>query len=311
MAVQLKKPMEGPQFPQFKPLELGDRALLHGLIRDYQPETSELTFTNLFIWRNRYKFEWAFLDGLLCLISAPPGRDPVAFPPLGPGPRVEPVRTILRWLKEERGSADPRIERADARLVSELSPSEEFRAEPVRDHFDYVYRTVDLIELAGSRYHGKRNHLARLADLHTYSYAGLEPSHLVPCLSLAEAWCTVKRCEEDMDLTDELEAIKDSLAHFQGLEIRGGVILIGGKVEAFTLGELLNRRTAVVHVEKANPDIPGLYAAVNQEFCRNEWSEVPFINREQDLGDPGLRQAKLSYRPVRMIEKFTIRGGGA
>jgi hypothetical protein len=78
------------------------------------------------------------------------------------------------------------------------------------------------------------------------------------------------------------------------------------KVEAFALGELLNDQTAVVHVEKANPEIPGLYPMINQQFCEKTWQDVPLINREQDLGDPGLRKAKLSYYPDHLVEKFRI-----
>jgi hypothetical protein len=78
-------------------------------------------------------------------------------------------------------------------------------------------------------------------------------------------------------------------------------------VEAFTCGELLNAATAVIHLEKANPEIGGLYAAINQQFCQQAWAGVDFINREQDLGEPGLRKAKLSYHPQRLVEKFRVR----
>jgi hypothetical protein len=79
-----------------------------------------------------------------------------------------------------------------------------------------------------------------------------------------------------------------------------------GRAEAFAFGELLNKDTAVVHIEKANPEIPGLYAAINQRYCREHWSGTAFVNREQDLGEPGLRKAKLSYHPRRLVEKFGI-----
>lgn len=302
--------MDKPEFPRFKALVLEDRALLQDLIWRYQPETSELTFTNLFIWRQRYGFRWSTFKDWLLIVSMPAGVEPVGFPPLGPGSRAEAVRALFRWLAEEHRAAAPRIERADPRLVAELSASGEFVIEPDRSQFDYVYRSADLIDLAGSKYHGKRNHIARLKDRHAFTYAPLDASHIVPCLNLAEAWCTFKRCEEEMGLMDEWDAVKESLGHFQALNIKGGVLLIEGKVEAFTLGELLNEQTAVVHIEKANPDTQGLYTAVNQEFCRNEWPTVPFINREQDLGKEGLRKAKLSYHPIRLVEKFTVHAAG-
>ena len=79
-------------------------------------------------------------------------------------------------------------------------------------------------------------------------------------MEVAEKWCKIRRCEDDMNLLSESEAVRESLVHFPVLKIDGGVILIDGKVEAFTLGELLNDQTAVVHIEKADPENPGLYA---------------------------------------------------
>lgn len=104
----------------------------------------------------------------------------------------------------------------------------------------------------------------------------------------------------------EWEAIKKLLQHVERLQVQGGTILIDGKVEAFTIGERLNQTTAVVHIEKANPKIPGLYSVINQQFCEHAWKDIPYINREQDLGDEGLRRAKLSYHPDRLIEKYRI-----
>ena len=93
---------------------------------------------------------------------------------------------------------------------------------------------------------------------------------------------------------------------FGELDYRGGAIVINGKVEAFALGEPLNEDTVVIHIEKANPDIPGLYAAINQLFCRHVWSHMKYVNREQDLGVEGLRKAKESYYPHHMVRKYTI-----
>jgi hypothetical protein len=83
-------------------------------------------------------------------------------------------------------------------------------------------------------------------------------------------------------------------------------VKVNGKVEAFTFGERLNHDTAVVHIEKANPEINGLYAVVNQLFCREVLSGFKFVNREQDLGLEGLRRAKESYHPHHMVEKYRV-----
>jgi uncharacterized protein len=294
------------EFPRFKEIQLEDRDVVQEILWQYQPQTSEMTFTNFFIWRSCYGFQWSrFKDWLLFICTAEP-QGPYGFPPVGPPLRKEVVRHFLKWLGEQ-GGKNPRIERADLRLAEELKGSEELVIEPVRDHFDYIYRGQDLIQLAGRKYHGKRNHISKLLRSHAFTYAALEEKHVAGCLELSGRWCLPHRCAEDLSLSHEWDAVREGLANFRELKLQGGVLLEGDKVQAFTLGERLNREMAVVHVEKADPEIPELYTLINQQFCEHAWQEMGYINREQDLGDPGLRQAKLSYFPDRFSEKFQIR----
>jgi len=299
--------VEVPQFPEFRPIEIGDRDFFHERLWEYQPKNSELTFTNLFIWRNHYGFRWSVYGDWLILLGNTSNGGMWAFTPIGPQGRIDVVRMLLRWLQDEKGVAEPSIERADGRLVSELKESAEFSIEPLRDHFDYVYRTEDLTKLAGGDYRAKRNHINYLLRSYKFSYEPLNGLHKDACLDLTHSWCQVMRCEDDLNLFGEWGAIQEALANLEELHMVGSVLLIHGKVEAFTLGELLNQETAVVHIEKANTEIRGLYAMINQQFCEREWQHVPFVNREQDLGEPGLRQAKLSYSPDHFVEKFRIR----
>jgi hypothetical protein len=125
-------------------------------------------------------------------------------------------------------------------------------------------------------------------------------------MNLSTKWCIEKNCQENSQLCNEWHAIKDALMLFDELKLTGAAIVIDGKVEAFTIGEILNNTTAVIHIEKASPLIPGIYAAINQMFCEHELQNTHFVNREQDLGDDGLRKAKLSYHPVKLVEKFKI-----
>ena len=296
---------EPPQFPSFKPLELADREVIQPRLWAYQPQTSELTFTNLFIWRTHYCVSWSAAGDWLIFICGHDHR-PFALPPVGPEPRAHICRRVVTWLKEEKGAADPVIDRADKGLAEEMAALPGFAVESAPAQFDYVYRTEDLIHLAGRNYHDKRNHLNSFRRSYRASYEPLAAVHLTDCFALAESWCRLKRCREDLNLMGEWDAVREALKHFQALELAGGVILINGRVEAFTLGELLNRGTAVIHIEKANPEIRGLYPAINQQFCEHAWSETTFVNREQDLGEPGLRAAKESYNPHHLVEKFRI-----
>ncbi|MBI4496147.1 MAG: DUF2156 domain-containing protein [Deltaproteobacteria bacterium] len=299
--------VHAPQFPQWKEIEIADREFLHPILWHYQPRTSEWNFTNLFIWRKNYGFRWSLYREWL-LVLCPSGPHGIfALQPLGPPYRAEAARRLLRWLKEQ-GVEEPRIERADRRMVEEVAGETDLTAEPTRDHFDYVYRIQDLVQLSGRKYHAKKNHVNRFRQSYRFTYADLEESHIPECLKLSASWCELRRCAEDQNLLREWEAVQGGLTHFRELKLRGGAILIEGRVEAFTFGERLNEDTAVVHVEKANPEIPGLYAMINQQFCERAWPpEIIYLNREQDLGQEGLRRAKLSYHPDHLIEKFRLR----
>jgi uncharacterized protein len=295
-----------PEFPDFKPIGLQDHDIIHEILRQYQPEVSEWTFTNLFIWRSLYGFQWSIYKDWLMVICRDSIDSFYAMEPIGPSSRREAALVLLEWLLQEKNITDPRIERAGKPLASELESLNNLVVEPAREHFDYVYLRDDLVALAGNKYRSKRNHINQLLRSYRFKYETLHRHHIDECLKLQEKWCLLKRCEEDLNLFSEWEAVREILHHYKALELTGGVVIVEKEVVAFTIGELLNNETAVVHIEKADPDIPGLYQVVNQQFCEKTWENVPYINREQDMGLPGLREAKLSYYPHHFVEKYRI-----
>ncbi len=296
-----------PEFPIFKSVELNERDYLHEFLWRYQPETSELTFSNLFTWSHHYRFQWSIYKDWLCIIcSIDDDRGIFAFPPVGPSSCQDVTRKLLGWLRETKGEKAARIERADRRLASELEGSADFIIEPNRSQFDYIYRTEDMISLAGRKYHAKRNHINKFLLRYSFTYGNLADGYGNECLELAEKWCKMKRCQDDLSMVREGEAIQSALVNFVPLRLSGGVILVKNRVEGFAVGELINEKTAVVHIEKGNPEIPGIYAVINQQFCEHRWKDVPYLSLEMDLGEPNLRKAKLSYFPDHMVEKFNI-----
>lgn len=296
-----------PLFPDFKPIEIDDRQGIIDILRNNRPGTSELTFTNLFIWRKHYGLNWCLRKDCLCVIGKESAGPDFAMPPVGPSGRIETGIAVLEWLKEAKGVPVPAIERADEGLARDASRSSRLGVEEKREHFDYVYRTQELVNLPGKKNRSKRNKINQFIRSHgSYTYEELNEGHIKAALDLQEKWCLVKRCKEDLNLLGEWEAIREILNNYRALGVTGAVIIVDSEVKAFTMGEPLSDEIALIHIEKADPFLPGLYQLVNQQFCARRWNTMKFINREQDLGLPGLREAKLSYNPDHYIRKYSI-----
>jgi hypothetical protein len=180
----------------------------------------------------------------------------------------------------------------------------EITPDPAND--DYVYSSQDLIALKGRRYDGKRNAMRKLQREWSYEYRAINEELIRLCLELEDLWCVQRQCESYPGLVEEERAIREIFASYKALGVKGGAILLDGRVAAFSLGEQLNEDTLVVHVEKADLSIRGLYAVINQQFTQSEGSTYEYINREQDLGDKGLKAAKKSYYPTSMVRKFKV-----
>lgn len=293
-----------PEFPLFKDLSLEDKSVLDSAFSRFPPLTSEFTFTNLFIWRHAYQIKISRLQKFLGLFAEKKDQ-PFLFPPIGEGDVVKCSRTLLQHI-EDKGSP-AKMSRVPEDIVSRFDwKAEGFMVEFDRDQSDYIYLTEDLINLQGRKYHRKRNHIKKFKERYAYQYIPLTTERISECLRLETKWCDLRQCEVIPGLLNESIAAKEAFSHFEALGVKGGAILIDDKVEAFTLGEPLNRETVVIHIEKANPDFDGLYPMINQAFLENHWSGHAYVNREQDLGEEGLRKAKESYFPLHMANKYTI-----
>lgn len=288
----------------FKPVELNDKHLFQDYLAKDPPLTSELTFTNLFMWRKCNQTLWKEEEGCLLIILRPDDKQPFGLPPFGPGDKAAALEKLAAYLTKV--STEPSIARVEKSFADRYVDEDRYSIVEDRDQSDYVYLAQNLIQLPGKRFHKKKNHVNKFVKNHDFEYRKLDETVLKNFMDLQEDWCELRDCESNQDLSDENVAVYEALLHHQDLDFLGGAILIDSKVEAFALGEMLNENTAVIHIEKANPDIPGLYAAINQRFSLEEWSQIEYVNREQDLGVPGLRKAKLSYHPDHLVDKFMV-----
>ncbi len=298
------------EVPRMRELLLEDRELFVPWMRMHGVESSDITFTNLFLWRGARPVRIARSGDFLVIVRTGLPGDARLLTPVGDGDLASAVRSLPGLLAHELGhgaavKVPAAIERMPERLARELE-SAGFNAEEDRDNFDYVYRVGDLAELKGRRFDGKRNQVRRCLDAHECSYEPIREETLLDCLRLEEAWCDTRHCDSSPELWGEFRAIREAFMHFQQLSLFGGAVRIEGTVQAFAIAERMDGETALVHFEKANPAVHGLYQLVNQWFCRNALSGFTWVNREQDLGIEGLRRAKMSYHPERFVKKFSV-----
>jgi hypothetical protein len=287
--------------PNLHQLSLTDRHLICDLLTQHPPGISELTFTNLFIWRNSRPIWFALPDNSLLLFLKASGDDDRLIL-LG-----QPVGDIL--LSEVFAHFGNRLAGA-IRLPEHVVQTLQHNSSLViddRDNADYVYRVADLAELAGRRYAKKRNKIKQCLQNHSCLYEPITRTNLVECMEMQARWCEARECGHLPGLCSENMAIDELFENFWELDgLIGGAIRVNGTIQAYALGEQLHPGTAVCHFEKAMPTIPGLGQLINQWYARYSLQPFEFINREQDLGISGLRQAKESYFPHHLVKKYTV-----
>lgn len=290
--------MKTPSYPLFEPLKKEHKPLFDEAFRNFPPEISEFTFTNLYSWRHAYGFELSSLSDFIILRSVA-GERYRFFNPLGSGG----IQGIVKKILEESKGAFIRMPET-AKILFNGEPG--FNIGLDKDNSDYLFRVKDLILLQGRKYDGKRNLIKRFRQEYEYRFIEFNPSNVARCLEFEERWCSIKNCDSLEGLRNEKMAIKDMVSNFAEFNLLGGGIEMGGSMAALAIGERLNPDTLVMHILKADPDISGLYQVMLKEFLEKKSMGFEYINLEQDLGIEGIRKAKESYHPVRMIEKYTI-----
>jgi hypothetical protein len=284
-----------PAYPDFKPVGLEDQDVFAEYLEREPSEVCELNFANIFMWKDSEHPSWTVLNGSLCVLAEPDFEDPYFLPPVG-GDRVP--ETIAACLTHT-----PRLSRVPEGLVERYGAG--FSVEEDPGNFDYIYLRQELAELKGKKFDGKRNRIRKFESTFAHEYHALTRADVPGCFRLLEDWFEEKR-NGDLYMKAERVAIIQALASFERLGLKGGVVKVGGRVEAFTMGGRLTADMAVIPIEIANPGLVGLAQWINREFVCREWAAYAFLNREQDMAIEGLRKAKLSYQPVRLVKKYNL-----
>ena len=298
-------------------ITIEDRPVLEEYLNGFEYKTSGLSFSAQYMWREINRFSWDIVGDYMCIsgISHLELEDgiilPFLFPPLtktGEYDKESLRETIFRCKEHFDKQGQPFSLRLVpfhlVEIIKDAVPELSWKDD--RPNYDYIYLTQDLIELKGRDFHGKKNHLNYFHKTFDYRYVKMTSSMADDAMRFIDEFNKRKEVPpSEMEMLKmEEEAMKDVFQNLEKVGYEAGAILIDDKIEALAIGGRLGNKMVTEHVEKANVNFRGLYQAINNEFCKNTAAWAKYINREEDMGIPNLRKAKLSYRPVKLLEKY-------
>ncbi len=293
-----------PPFPEFDNILYDYKPKLLSELTNFGSEISELSLGILYGYRESLKFRVTKIYNNICVYGII-DNIPSFLQPIGDNKFADTIDLCLNYLKKTYGKG--RIHAVPKNKVAIFRNNSKYHISDDRNNYDYIYKTTDLINLKGTKFHSKRNFVIQFKKRYRYEFRELKTvSQIEECIKLQKKWSDAKDCYENSSLMMENKCTIELLQNFHKLNLLGGILLIDGTIQGFTISESVIKSTAMVHIEKANVDFRGIYQVINQLFCENFLKQYEFVNREQDLGFHGLRKAKLSYNPVFMIEKYNI-----
>lgn len=288
---------------EFKKIEICDKEWVDRILSLSDYRGAEYNFTNLFIWDGIYKSQIGRFKDFMILRAGTEGNRHYLYPP-GRGNRREVLDEMIRdaSLDESPFSLIGLTRETKAELEKIYPHSFKFELE--RDSYDYIYDVNKLSTLSGKKLQPKRNHLNYFVGNYNWSYEEFTANKVDEVKEFSHEWCKKFDCNKLETLSWETCAVEKCLGNFDKLNVKGGILRVDGQIVAYTVGEVLNSDTVVVHIEKAFTDFRGAYPMINREFVKRNALDYKYVNREDDIGDEGLRKAKESYYPAILLEKF-------
>ena len=290
----------------WSPVTLSDLSKYVAIWRCTNTKSADYAPANLYCWNDTYHQTIAYVgDHALIRIT----EDEIKFRYLFPIGKGDPTPAVEALFREAERMGQPLsligvTEEQLATLPEALRTR--FAVSESRDFADYIYTAESLATLSGKKLHGKRNHINAFSAAHAWQVHPLTPADFPACRAILAAW---KEAAESSSAS-ESAAVLHALEAFDELSLHGALLTVGDEAVAFTVGEMLGDDTLCVHFEKTLPTWRGAYPVINREFVRMMREKHPalaFVNREDDMGLPNLRAAKLSYRPHALLRKFTLR----
>ena len=282
----------------WKTISLEDREIIDSFTKN-RFDTCDLNFSNLFLWSKGDNLEYKIQNDCLMIKGKSLGKK-FAYTPISKND--DPLKLKICF-EEFLNDGIPIIcipEKYKNLLETQFSFSE------YRDSFDYIYRREDLAFLKGRKFSKKKNRINNFTKLYQFKYEPIDKDNIPSVIEFQKQWQSERDGDSEEILHSEHLGILSLFENFSSLNLKGGVLKVDEKVVAYSLGEILNSDMGVIHIEKADSTYIGSYQVINYLFAQNEFGSVTYLNREDDSGDEGIRQAKESYNPVFLLKKYTV-----
>jgi hypothetical protein len=284
---------------EYEKITIDSKKIVNDYISRLRILTSDYSLPVLLTWLELKEPEYSEYKDTLYMRAKLDGRR-IYFAPMTLTRFPEAVEDILE--ESERDGVPFEIILALEDQVAQLD-AEKYYFSTNRDYAEYLYLSEDLINLTGKKYHAKRNHINRFNSLYSCKMRSYAPSDRPGIMEQLRNWGDGK----DGDSEYELNMINYFFDHMNELDIFADVIESDGKIIGAAIGEISHPDMGIVMYEKCDFSYEGICAAINQMFAEKHFKHVKYINRQEDIGIPGLRKAKLSYNPVKLIYRYTIK----
>jgi hypothetical protein len=264
-------------------------------------------FPTLYLWRDFTELTYDIKDGFLFMFECKFHN--TAFMPFGEGDYTKAFDNLKEYCKLLSKESRLYCVGESHKEKIKKAMSGEYHFVNMRGYNEYVYLRENLANLEGGAYSKKRNHINKFmrnyGDL--YEYCNISCKDREEIKRVMDIWCENKDCGPDDPATHEKNAILELLSGKTGIEFKGGAIRINGTIEAFALGGRTSDDMATVYFEKADTKYDGIYAMINKLYVENEWPDVRYINRQEDMNNRGLRKSKMSYSPEFLVKNYTVK----
>jgi hypothetical protein len=292
----------------FKTLELDDRDLFKKYLGDYNFNTYEYSFLNLYLWRKYCNVEYTLLHDVLIVKKTEEGKGTIFMQPIGyTRDNLKDIVMELMEYKKKNKNMKVLFSDVEEPFLEELRNlfGEDVQYYQDVKNFDYIYETEKLIKLNGDKLRKRKSQYNQFVNNYEYRVEDISSHKVInDCLRFAEDWFNNQ--PKNYQLECELEGINDIIHNLDILNGLGMAVYVNDVIAGFTIGEIVNKNMAIIHIEKGDTIYNGIYAFINRTFAELYLKNVKYINREEDIGIPGLRRAKLAYDPIKLEKKYMV-----